>query len=180
MNRFKNRAEAGRLLANALNAYRDEKELVVLALPRGGVPVAYEVAHALKAPLDILMVPIPHSADEPGVDVESEAQEFKRREMLYREGRPPLNLEGKTVVLVDDGLATGSNMLAALKILEDSHSKKIIAAVPLAPQSTCNKLHAKVDKVICLYTPSPFWGVGVWYEEFGPTSDEDVQLFLHI
>ncbi len=204
MTRLKNRIEAGKMLADALKNYASEPELIVLALPRGGVPVAFPVAQKFKAPFDVFLV---RKLGVPGheelamgavssngsrvlnqevVDVlqipeglidlvaQREMEEIKRRENVYRKGRPPLNLAGKTVILIDDGLATGSTMLASLKAIRTQCPRKIIAAVPVSPPSTCEQLQDDADAMICLITPEPFYGVGMWYDDFSQTEDREV------
>jgi predicted phosphoribosyltransferase len=177
---------------------------VVLALPRGGVPVAFEVAEALNAPLDVFLVRklgLPGQEElamgaiaTGGVRVLNEAvvralhipdaiidavtaqeqQELERRERLYRDDRPALQVRGCTVILVDDGLATGSTMRAAAVALRQQHPARIVVAVPIAASTTCEELHAEVDDVICAATPEPFYGVGLWYDDFSQTSDAEV------
>lgn len=204
MHRIKNRKTAGEMLARALKKFQDDSETVVLALPRGGVPVAYEVAKELSAPLDVLLVrklgvpgheelamgavangglrvlnestirslKIPqHLVDQVTSD---ELLEIERRAAVYREGRGSLNVRGRTVILVDDGLATGSTMLAALRALRILEPARIIAAVPLAPASTCEMLRDEADDIVCMLTPEPFYGVGMWYDDFNQTTDQEV------
>jgi putative phosphoribosyl transferase len=204
MQRLKDRQTAGQMLARALRKYQDESDVVVLALPRGGVPVAYEVARALRAPMDVLIVRklgVPgheelamgaiangglrvlnestiRSLRIPDYLVEQvtadEREEIERRAAVYRQGQGPLNVQGQTVILVDDGLATGSTMLAALRALRTHHPARIVAAVPLAPASTCEMLRDEADEVICMLMPEPFYGVGMWYEDFTQTTDQEV------
>jgi erythromycin esterase-like protein/predicted phosphoribosyltransferase len=206
--RFRDRKEAGRQLAEKLAAYANRPDVVVLALPRGGVPVAYEVARALNAPLDVFIV---RKLGVPGyeelamgaigtgetrvlndqvvgalqiptqvIDIVTaqEKQELARRERLYRGGRPLANLEGKTAILVDDGLATGATMHAAIQALRQHKPARIVVAVPTAARDTCEELKKEVDEVICAVTPAPFYGVGYWYEDFSQTSDEEVRELL--
>lgn len=205
---FSNRREAGRLLGEALIHYSERNDLIVLALPRGGVPVGYEVARALKAPLDVFVVrklgvpgheelamgAIAHagvrvlnqevvtglrlSADVIDRVAASEEKELERRERLYRAGRPPLAVKGRTIILVDDGLATGSTMRAAIKALRQTHAARIVAAIPVASPDTCEEMQAEADEVVCATTPQPFFGVGYWYEDFSQTSDEEVRTLL--
>jgi predicted phosphoribosyltransferase len=205
---FKDRREAGRVLAGLLDHYRDRDDVVVLALPRGGVPVAYEVARALHAPLDVFLVRklgVPdHDELAMGAiasgglivindDVvrgfrirpevvqrvaEEEGRELLRRERAYREGRPPVDVTGKVVILVDDGLATGSSMTAAVSALREQHPTKIVVAVPAAPESTCRALSAIVDELVCAATPSPFFAVGQAYYDFAQTTDDEVRELL--
>jgi predicted phosphoribosyltransferase len=205
---FRDRTEAGRLLAEKLREYANRKDVVVLALPRGGVPVAFEVAKALHVPLDIFVVrklglpqqeELAMGAIAPGgvrvlneevvraldipdevVDLvaEEEERELKRREREYRDGRPPVNVHGRTVILIDDGLATGSSMRAAALALKTKQPAQIVVAVPVGAPSTCAEFESEVDRVICAVTPEPFWGVGQWYGDFSQTSDEEVRDLL--
>ena len=205
---FQDRREAGRVLAGQLERYKDRPDVVVLALPRGGVPVAYEVATALNAPLDVFLVRklgVPGHEElamgaiaSGGVIVlnddvvrglglsatavqqvaERELQELHRREETYREGRPMPDLEGKVVIIVDDGLATGSSMRAAVLALRQLHPARIVVAVPAAPSSTCQELATEVDEVVCATTPSPFFAVGQSYWDFTQTTDAEVQALL--
>jgi putative phosphoribosyl transferase len=206
--RFKNRAEAGRLLASRLRDYTDRSEVVVLALPRGGVPVAFEVARALRAPLDVFLVRklgVPGQEElamgaiaSGGIRVlnedvlrfiqvpdevidavaRSEQLELERRERLYRDNRTALDLTGRVVILVDDGLATGSSMRAAIAALKKQQPDKVVVAVPVAPASTCRELGSEVDDLVCLQMPEPFDGVGRWYDDFSQTTDEEVRSLL--
>jgi putative phosphoribosyl transferase len=202
---FRDRRDAGRRLAAELSAYADQSDVLVLALPRGGVPVAYEVARALHAPLDIFMV---RKLGFPGYEelamgaiatggvrvldedllrmleiptevielvTATEMQELERRERKYRGDRPPPDVQGRTVILVDDGLATGSTMRAAIAALRKEGAKKIVVAVPVAPPDTCAALKSQVDDIVCAVTPEPFRAVGLWYEDFSQTSDEEVR-----
>jgi putative phosphoribosyl transferase len=205
------RREAGAILAEHLKEYAQIKDLIVLALPRGGVPVAFEVAKALRAPLDVFVV---RKLGVPGQEefafgaiasggvkivnprlvkalhlssntieriVERELAELERRERLYRGSRPPLNVAGKTVIIVDDGLATGATMRAAIAALRKQDPKRIIVGVPVASQQTCNELHHEAELlVVCAITPEPFYGVGMWYEDFSQTSDEEVRRLLEL
>lgn len=206
--RFENRREAGEYLAEQLAKYADRSDVLVLALPRGGVPVGYEVARALDAPLDIFTVRklgVPGHEEYAmgaiatgGVRVLNEAavaqldiseaeieeaarqeqEELERREQLYREGRPAPRIEGRTVLLVDDGMATGSSMAAAVKALRHYDPSSIVVAVPTASHATCKEFEDFVDDVVCAITPEPFMAVGVWYEEFAQTTDEEVRELL--
>ena len=167
--RFRNRTEAGRRLAEKLAAYADRPDILVLALPRGGVPVGYEVARALGAPLDVFLV---RKLGVPGYE------ELARRERLYRGDRPPPDVAGRTVILVDDGLATGATMRAAIRALRPQHPARIVVAVPTASPDTCEALKAEADDVICAITPEPFFAVGHWYEDFAQTTDDEVRELL--
>jgi predicted phosphoribosyltransferase len=203
---FDDRREAGRILADCLSHYRGDREVVVLGLPRGGIPVAYEVAEALRAPLDVFVVRklgmpgheeyamgaiagggvivtdsdarmrVPQAAFD--AVVEREKRELARRESLYRHGRPALALNGRKVILVDDGLATGSTMKAAIRAVRLHNPGRIIAAAPVAAESTCAELEALADEVVCAEKPQPFWAVGPWYRDFGQTSDTEVRALL--
>jgi erythromycin esterase-like protein/predicted phosphoribosyltransferase len=205
---FRDRRDAGRTLAGLLDRYRGRPDVVVLGLPRGGVPVAYEVARALEAPLDVFVVRklgVPGREElamgaiaSGGVVVmnddvvrglgitpdvvqrvaEQEGRELLRREQVYRDGRPMPELAGATVVLVDDGLATGSSMRAAIAALRAHDPGRIVVAVPAAPKSTCDELRVMVDEVVCATTPSPFLAVGASYWDFGQTTDEEVRDLL--
>jgi erythromycin esterase-like protein/predicted phosphoribosyltransferase len=205
---FRDRRDAGRALAGLLAYYRGRKDIVVLALPRGGVPVAYEVAVALGAPLDVFLVRklgVPGREElamgaiaSGGVVVlnddvvrglgiapdvvqrvaEEEGRELLRRERLYREGRPTPDLAFGTVILVDDGLATGASMRAAIQALYRLRPGRLVVAVPAAPESTCAELRAMADEVICATTPSPFFAVGASYWDFTQTTDEEVRDLL--
>jgi putative phosphoribosyl transferase len=205
---FRDRAEAGRMLASRLAAYARVPGVVVLGLPRGGVPVAYEVAHALDAPLDVFLVRklgVPgHEElamgaiasggvrvfnDEvvsglriSGTEIERVAKreqaELERREALYRNGRPAPDLHGKTVILVDDGLATGSTMRAAIEGVRRHAPARIIVAVPVGAASTCEELRAQADEVVCVLEPERFYAVGMWYQDFTQASDEEIRSLL--
>jgi putative phosphoribosyl transferase len=205
---YSDRAEAGRVLAGALAAYAGQPGLLVLALPRGGVPVAYEVAQALRAPLDVLVVRklgVPGhdeyamgaiaSGGEPlfndevvrelgirpaAIDavVQRERTELQRRERLYRGDRPLPDVCGRTVIVVDDGLATGATMAAAVKALRGLEPARIVVAVPTGAAETCEQLRALADAVVCASTPRPFRAVGQWYDDFSQTSDAEVHELL--
>lgn len=206
--RFRDRREAGRLLAARLTAYANRPDVLVLALPRGGVPVAYEVARALGAPLDVFLVrklgvpgqeelamgavatggvrainnQIVHALRIPDHMIDmvaaKEQEELARRERLYRGDRPPPDVRGRTVILVDDGLATGASMHAAITALRQHQPARIVVAVPTAAPETCEALRAQVDDVICAITPEPFYSVGLWYGDFSQTTDEEVKDLL--
>jgi predicted phosphoribosyltransferase len=208
LRRFRDRQDAGRLLAEKLTAYAHRPDVLVLALPRGGVPVAYEVARALGAPLDVFVVRklgVPGHEElamgavaTGGVRVLNEdvvrglripdrmidavtaleQQELARRERLYRGDRTPPDVRGRTVILVDDGLATGATMHAAIAALRQQEPARIVVAVPTAAPETCNVLRAEVDDVVCAITPEPFHAVGLWYEDFSQTTDEEVRELL--
>ncbi len=205
---FRDRSEAGRVLAERLSSTVANSEAVVFALPRGGVPVGYEVALALRAPLDVFIVRklgMPgeeelalgaiasgglrvlnrdlidylHVSDELLDQVTArEQRELEARERLYREDRPPLSPQGRTVVLVDDGLATGASMLAAARALRPQGAQKIIVGVPVAARQTCDSFRNEVDEIICVATPDPFGAVGIWYGDFSQTTDEEVRKLL--
>jgi putative phosphoribosyl transferase len=205
---FANRREAGRQLARELSAYTNRDDVIVLALPRGGVPVGYEVARLLDAPLDVFLVRklglpgheelamgaiasggirvLNDSVLEMGrVDERTvaqvaarELQELERRERAYRAGRPQPDLRGRTVILVDDGLATGSTMRAAAQALRKQGARQLVVAVPVASAQTCEEFRTEVDDIVCALTPEPFFGVGRWYEDFSQTTDEEVRQLL--
>jgi putative phosphoribosyl transferase len=205
---FRDRAEAGQRLAARLTGYRDGAEVIVLALPRGGVPVGFEVARALRVPLDLFLVRklgVPGQEElamgaiaTGGVRVvnedvvrhlrisdeviemvaATEERELLRRERAYRDDRPAPDVRGHTVILVDDGLATGSTMRAAVRALQKLFPAKIVVAVPVAAQQTCDELKREVAEVVCAETPEPFRGVGLWYEDFSQTTDEEVRDLL--
>ena len=206
--RFRDRAEAGSLLARKLEHYKNAPDLLVLALPRGGVPVACAVATAMNAPLDVLIV---RKLGVPGYDelamgaiasngiqilndslirhldipecviqavIEREREELNRREREYRGVRPPAEISGKTVIIVDDGLATGSTMRAAIAALRLQHPAKIVAAVPTASAETGEELKQEADEVVCAITPEPFYAVGLSYEDFAQTTDAEVRALM--
>lgn len=205
---FKDRTDAGQKLAQKLTPYVGEPNALVLALPRGGVPVAYEVATRLRLPLDVFLVRklgLPGQQElamgaiaSGGVRVlnediirsghvsqqiieaitEHEERELQRREQAYRSGRPAYEVVGKTIILVDDGLATGASMRAAITALRVQHPKTLIVAVPVASEQTCAELRQYTDAIICAMTPRPFYGVGMWYDDFSQTTDDEVQDLL--
>ena len=206
--RFRNRTDAGRQLAEKLAAYANRPDVLVLALPRGGVPVAFELARAFGAPLDVFLV---RKLGVPGYEelamgavatggvrvlndeivrglgiseheidavVARELRELSRRDRLYRGDRPPSDVAGRTVILVDDGLATGATMRAAVQALRQQQPGRIVAAVPIASPDTCQVLKAEADDVICAITPEPFFAVGHWYDDFTQTTDDEVRELL--
>jgi predicted phosphoribosyltransferase len=205
---FSDRRDAGRELAKHLRTYENGDDVVVLALPRGGVPVAFEVARALHAPLDVFVVRkigmpghrefgvgaiasggvkviddevlrlygVPHAAVE--AIAREEGEELKRREQLYREGRPPQELQGRTVILVDDGLATGSSMKAAVQAVRLRQPARVVVAVPVGATETCRLMTELADESVCARMPEPFSAVGLWYRDFSQTSDEEVLELL--
>lgn len=208
MTQFRDRREAGKILAQRLQHYAGSADVVVLALPRGGVPVAYEVARALHCPLDLFIV---RKLGLPGREelalgaiatggirvlnndvirllnvpeeviafvAKREREELERRERDYRGDRPALELRDKTVILIDDGLATGASMRAAVQGLRARHPARIVVAVPTAAREVCEAFRQEVDEIICAITPEPFEGVGRWYEDFQQTGDEEVRLLL--
>ena len=204
---FQDRADAGRAVARLLGRYAGRSDVLVLALPRGGVPVAFEVAAALRAPLDVLVVRklgVPGheeyamgalaagvrvlddalvrrlglSAREVEAVVEAEQRELERRERLYRGDAPAPDLAGRTVLVVDDGLATGSTMRAAVRALRGRGPARVVVAVPVGAADTCAALADEADEVACVATPEPFEAVGIWYEDFGQTGDDEVRALL--
>ncbi len=208
MRRFEDRVEAGKELAEELTSYKDEDDVLVLGLPRGGVPVAYEVAKNLNAPMNILVVRklgLPYNEEvafgaiasggiktlnedmmeRAGLDentveqvVEKEKKELKRRQKEYGSGLLEGNFDGKTIILVDDGIATGATMRAAIKGLRQINAKRIILAVPTAPPDVLREMKSMVDETFSLMTPSPFGGVGAWYQDFAQTTDDAVRNLL--
>ena len=206
--RYRDRNEAGQHLAAKLMMYANRPDVLVLALPRGGVPVGFAVAEVLHAPLDVFLV---RKLGMPGEEelalgaiasggvrvlnhdlikylrvsetvieevTRREAVELERRERLYREGRKPIPVQNRTVVLVDDGLATGASMLAAARALKPLGASRVIVAVPVGAQSTCDEFKREVDEIYCAATPHPFGAVGIWYEDFSQTSDDEVRRLL--
>jgi predicted phosphoribosyltransferase len=206
--RFRDRAAAGRRLAELLGGYAGRPDVLVLALPRGGVPVGFEVARALGAPLDVFMV---RKLGVPGheelamgaiasggarvlnhevVDgmripaavidrvAEAEQRELDRRERAYRDDRPPPDIRGRVAILVDDGLATGSSMRAAATALRALGPARIVVAVPVAARETCDDFRPEVDEIVCAMTPDPFYAVGLWYEDFSQVGDDEVRAML--
>lgn len=205
---YRNRSEAGKYLAAQLTSYADRDDALVLALPRGGVPVAFEVAKELRAPLDIFLVRklglpgheelamgaiatggvrvlnddvvdyLEISDDVIDSIAAKELTELERRERAYRGNRPEPDVRGKTVILVDDGLATGSTMRAAASALRQQAPARIVVAVPVSARETCDEYRMGVDEIICAATPERFYGVGRWYRDFSQTTDEEVRELL--
>jgi putative phosphoribosyl transferase len=205
---FRDRRDAGRTLAQKLTVYAGQPDLLILALPRGGVPVAYEVARALTAPLDIFLVRklgLPGREElaigaiaTGGVRVlnrdiirtlsipdevinfvaRREIQELQRREQLYRGDRPAPEVRDRTIIIIDDGLATGASMRAAVAGLRAQHPARIVVAVPIAAENVCEAFRTEVDEIICAITPEPFYGVGRWYENFSQITDQEVRILL--
>jgi putative phosphoribosyl transferase len=208
MERFTDRRDAGKVLAQKLSAYAGQTDVIVLALPRGGVPVAYEVALALNAPLDIFLV---RKLGLPGreelaigaiasggirvlnediirilgvpeevinIVARNELQELGRREHNYRGDRPAPEVHDRKVILIDDGLATGASMRAAVVGVRAQHPARIIIAVPAASPELCNAFQFEVDEMVCAMTPEPFYGLSRWYKDFSQTTDAEVRMFL--
>jgi putative phosphoribosyl transferase len=205
---FENRADAGRRLATQLGDYTNRNDVIVLGIPRGGVPVAFEIAMALNAPLDVFVsrkLGVPWQEElafgavaSGGVRVldsevvggagisDSEIErvtatarmEVERRERAYRNDRPPLKLEGRTVILVDDGIATGSSMRAAISALRELKPARLVIAVPVVPESTCNRLEREVDQLVCVLMPESFSGIGEFYDDFSQLADAEVTELL--
>jgi len=203
---YADRREAGRVLANELSHLQGHQDLLVLALPRGGVAVGYEIAHALRAELDVFIVrKLGHPGHEEyamgaiaggGVQVMNESADFgvsegevkrvvareraelARREKLYRGGRPPVAIEERTVILVDDGLATGATMRAAVAAVRKQHPHRLIVAVPVGAAETCHQLKREADEVVCAATPYPFRAVGQWFRDFPQSTDDEVKRLL--
>jgi putative phosphoribosyl transferase len=205
---FRDRTEAGQELAKSLTDYAGRPDVVVLGLPRGGVPVAFEVARALRTPLDVFVV---RKLGVPGHEelalgaiatggtrvlnpdvvrvlnispetieevTRSQEQELHRRELAYRGERPPLDVRQRTVILVDDGLATGATMRAGVAALRQRQPAKVVVAVPVAAPSTCEEFAREVDSLVCARTPEPFGAVGLWYRDFSQTTDDEVRDLL--
>ncbi len=205
---FEDRRDAGEQLSRALSGYRGQADVLVLGLPRGGVPVALEVAASLQAPLDVLIV---RKLGVPGQEElafgalasggamvlnhdlieqlrlsetqlapvrRQEERELQRRERLYRGDRPALEVRGRTVIVVDDGAATGATMRAALKALKELDAQRVVAAVPVAPREVYLQLQNEADETVCLATPDDFGSVGQWYQRFAQTSDAEVRQAL--
>ncbi|HEY9658445.1 MAG TPA: phosphoribosyltransferase [Allocoleopsis sp.] len=206
--RFQNRIEAGQQLGTRLKSYADRPDVLILGLPRGGVPVAYEVAKRLHAPLDICLVRklgVPGHKELamgaiasggvrvlnydviswlkiPGRVIDEvaarELRELQRRDRAYRGDRPQPEIGDRTVILVDDGIATGSTIRAAIAVIQPQHPARLMIAVPVAPPQTCEALNKEVDEVVCLMAPDPFYAIGLWYDNFAQTTDEEVRELL--
>lgn len=205
---YRDRSHAGQVLAGKLSRFEGERNLIVLGLPRGGVPVAFEVARALHAPLDVMVVRklgfpgneelamgavgsggvrvlnedvlglYPVSDDMIQEAVERESKQLAARERRYRGDRAYPDFAGRSVILVDDGLATGSTMRAAVVAVRRRHPERLIVAVPVGAGSTCEELGKHVDEIVCATTPEPFFAVGAWYEDFAQTTDDEVSSLL--
>lgn len=205
---FRDRFEAGEMLARVVTSQVHDPDSLVLALPRGGVPVGFQIAEALHIELDVFLVRklgLPGQEElaigavaSGGIRVLNdnlieelqlsstqideitlrEEHELERREYLYRQGQPSLPIPGRTVILVDDGLATGASMKAASQAVRLEQPGRLIVAVPVAAEQTCEELRTYVDQILCMYTPTPFVAVGVWYEDFAQTADDEVQQLL--
>jgi len=205
---FRDRTEAGQLLAAKLTAYADRPDVLVLALPRGGVPVAYEVAKALHAPLDVFLVrklgvpghqelamgaiatggvrvlneDVVRALDIPKQVIDgvaaAELRKLHQNEWNFRGDRPPPDVRGRVVLLVDDGLATGSTMRAAVAALRRQQPARIVVAVPVGAPDTCAEFQDEADEAVCARTPEPFYAVGMWYDDFSQTTDEEVRDLL--
>ena len=205
---FRDRKEAGQQLASRLTKYANRPDVIVLALPRGGVPVAYEVAKQIGAPLDVFLVrklgvpgyeelamgaiasggvrvineDLVRQLQIPGEVIDAvaaeEQRELERREHVYRDDRSPPDVKGRIVILIDDGLATGSTMRAAAAALRKQGPARIVVAVPVSAAETCDEFREEVDEVVCAVTPEPFRGVGLWYKDFSQTTDEEVRELL--
>jgi putative phosphoribosyl transferase len=205
---FRDRTDAGQFLARKLESFKDRPDLLVLALPRGGVPVAFEVATAIHAPLDVFVVrklgapnheelafgaiasggvtvlnkeiieAVGISEKQINATVAREQIELARRERAYRGDIPPPSHKGAHVILIDDGIATGSTMLAAVRALRKENVAEITVAVPVAAAAVCNQLLPEIDSIVCAATPEPFQAVGIWYEDFSQTTDEEVRQLI--
>jgi len=205
---FQDRIDAGQRLANLLKSYTERPDVIVIALPRGGVPVAAEVAKVINAPMDVLVVRklgvpgaeetamgaiasedfcyINHdlvarlkiSSEVLNIVVQQEQQELKRREKAYRDDLPPLDLRDRTVILVDDGLATGATIQVAIDAIQQQQPRELTVAVPVAEPGVCDWVGKAVDRIVCAETPRPFYAVGLWYKEFSQTSDDEVKSLL--
>lgn len=205
---YRDRYQGGRTLAALLQPYAGRGDVLVLALPRGGVPVGYEVARALGVPLDVFLVrklgspgheelamgaiatggvqilnsdvvrALHVSPEQVQLAVQHEERELHRREREYRDNRPTPTIAGKTVILVDDGLATGATMRVAIRALRLEHPARIVVAVPVGATETCAALAREADEVLCAETPEPFYAVGMWYQRFEQTTDAEVRDLL--
>ncbi|MEO1209701.1 MAG: phosphoribosyltransferase [Cyanobacteria bacterium J06638_20] len=205
---FLSRRDSGWQLAQRLKAYANRSDVLVLGLPRGGIPVAYEIAKVLDVPLDLCLVRklgVPGQAElamgaiapdgiqvlntdiirslgisDEAIDavVAQESVELQRRDRAYRGDRPHPNLEDRTVILVDDGIATGATMQAAIALLQAQYPARLIVAVPVATAQVCDALRRQVDEVVCLLTPENVYSIGLWYESFAPVADEEVSQLL--
>ena len=205
---FRNRIDAGQTLAGQLVCYAGQPDVLVLGLPRGGLPVAYKVAWALKAPLDVFVVrklgvpgheelamgaiatggtrvlntEVVEGLGISGQEIEEvtarERREMERREAAYRGVRPPPSVAGRTVILVDDGLATGSTMRAAVASVRQQGPARIVVAVPVASSVACEELRREADELVCVATPEPFYAVGLWYKDFSQTTDDEIRDLL--
>lgn len=205
---FKNRQDAGQKLAEKLTGYAGRDDVLILALPRGGVPVAFEAAQKLDAPMDVFLVRklgvpgqeelamgaiasggvrvlnesvvVPLNIPDKVIDAvaEKEQRELERREKAYRADLPSLEVTGKTVILIDDGLATGATMRAAAVALKQQNLQQLVVAVPVASPETCAEFREEVDVIVCAVTPRPFYGVGMWYEDFSQVADDQVRELL--
>jgi predicted phosphoribosyltransferase len=208
MEKYQDRKDAGKVLAQELKAYADKDDVIVLALPRGGVPVAFEIATALRVPLDVFIVRklgVPGHSElamgaiamgnicvynediiaelgitQPAIEsvIAEEQQELNRRVKLYRGERPFPDLKNKTIILVDDGIATGATMRAAINALRILKPEKIVVAVPVAEKSMCDKIQTITDSLVCPMRPNYLYAVGAWYEIFSQTEDEEVYTLL--
>ena len=208
MEKYSDRQSAGQVLAEKLHHYANNPQVIVLALPRGGVPVAYAIASQLNVPLDVFLVRklgVPFHPElamgaiardaspvlnediikELGIKPEAiervlqeEKKELIRRDLAYRGQRPFPNLRDKIILLVDDGIATGATMRAAIKALRTLHPAEIVVAIPVGDRMICNQLSKLADHVVCPLMPSPFYAVGAWYDYFPQTEDEEVKLLL--
>jgi putative phosphoribosyl transferase len=206
--RYRDRSEAGKLLATKLIAYAHRSDVLVLALPRGGVPVAFEVTKALQVPLDVFLVrklgvpgreelamgaiatggirvlneDVVRTLHIPPYTIEAaanrEAQELERRDRLYRDDLPPPDVNNHIVILIDDGLATGATMRAAAQALRLQHPARLVVAIPVAAPPSCDAMRAEVDEFVCPLMPEAFYGVGWWYDDFSQTSDKQVHDLL--
>ncbi|MBI4474951.1 MAG: phosphoribosyltransferase [Acidobacteria bacterium] len=205
---FADRADAGRILASKLTAYKGRPDVVIFALPRGGIPVAYEIGKAIGAPIDVFVVRklgVPGQEElamgaiatgdiriinyevvnqlgitQEAIDAVTDQQreELRRREQLYRGGRPQREVRGQSVILVDDGIATGSTMRAAIAALRQLGPARIVVAVPVAAPETCQQIGGEVDEIICAATPEPLFSIGQWYKRFEQTTDDEVRDLL--